>query len=99
MKPMLTDKAIVTINNLRETNTKAAISFLITDSEGWAQVITAPDEKLNLFNLAAATSVIKASGGWDESLPIVVEINSSEVRVWPRFNGQHWIANDREETV
>jgi hypothetical protein len=85
--------------NLRETNPKAAISFLIADRKGWAQVTTAPDEKLNLFNLAAATSVIKASCGWDESLPIVVEINGSEVRVWPRFDGQYWIADNREETV
>jgi len=28
---------------------------------------------------------------------IVVTINDAEVRVWPRFDGQQWIAEDREE--
>ena len=28
---------------------------------------------------------------------IVVMINDAEVRVWPRFDGQQWIAEDREE--
>jgi hypothetical protein len=83
--------------SLRETNAKATVSFYITDREGWAQVITAPDEKFNPFNLAAAISVIKASCGWDESKPIVVMINGAEVRVWPRVDGQHWIAENRED--
>ena len=43
-------------------------------------------------------SVIKASCGWDESSSIVVTINNAEVRVWPRFDGQQWIVEDREET-
>ncbi|HEY9435089.1 MAG TPA: hypothetical protein VI260_26840 [Blastocatellia bacterium] len=81
---------------LRETNAGATISFYIADHEGWAQVITAPDEEFNLFNLAAAISVIKKSCGWDESLPVAVKINDTEVHVWPRFDGQHWIAEDRE---
>jgi len=84
--------------NLRKANTKAAISFYIADRTGWAQATTAPDEEFNHFNLAAAISVIKASCGWDESSSIVVMINNSEVRVWPRFDGHHWIAEDREET-
>ena len=81
--------------NLRKANEKAAISFYIADREGWAQVITAPDEEFNPFNLAAAISVIKASCGWDESKPMVVMINGAEVRVWPRVDGQHWIAENR----
>jgi hypothetical protein len=85
-------------SKLRETNAGATISFFIADREGWAQVITAPDEKFNLFNLAAAISVIKKSCGWDESLPVAVKINDAEVHVWPRFDGQHWIAEDREGT-
>jgi hypothetical protein len=85
--------------NLRETNSMATISFIIADREGWAQAITPPDEEANLFNLAAAISVIKKSCGWDDSLPILVEINGAEVHVWPRFNGQHWIVEDREEAV
>lgn len=83
--------------NLRRTNTKAAISFYIADRGGWAQVMTAPDGEFNHFNLAAAISVIKASCGWDESSFMVVMINNTEVRVWPRFDGQHWIAEDRED--
>jgi hypothetical protein len=81
---------------LRETNAGVTISFYIADREGWAQVITAPDEEFNLFNLAAAISVFKRSCGWDESSFMVVMINSAEVHVWPRFDGQHWIAEDRE---
>jgi hypothetical protein len=84
--------------NLRKTNTKAAIGFYIADRVGWAQVITAQDEKFNHFNLAAAISVIKASCGWDESSFMVVLINSVEVRVWPRFDGRRWVVEDREET-
>jgi hypothetical protein len=82
--------------NLRRTNARAAISFIIADHEGWAQVMAAPEEEFNTFNLAAAISVIKRSCGWDESAFMVVTINSAEVRVWPRFDGQHWIAEDRE---
>jgi len=82
--------------NLRERNAEAVISFVVADREGWAQVITVPEEEFNLFNLAAAISVIKASCGWDESLPIMVVVNSAEVRIWPRFDGQHWVADDRE---
>ena len=59
--------------------------------------MTAPDGEFNHFNLAAAISVIKASCGWDESSFMVVMINNTEVRVWPRFDGQHWIAEDRED--
>jgi len=81
--------------NLRKTNAKAAISYYIAEREGWAQAITAPDEEFNSFTLAAAISVVKASCGWDESSSIVVNINSAEVRVWPHFDGQHWVAEDR----
>jgi hypothetical protein len=84
--------------NLRKANAKAAISFYIADREGWSQVITAPDEEFDPFNLAAAISVIKASCGWDESKPMAVMIDGAEVRVWPRFDGQQWVALDREET-
>jgi hypothetical protein len=83
---------------LRETNVEAIISFLIANREGWAKVITMPDEEFNPFNFAAAISVIMASGGWDESPSMVVMINSAEVCVWPRFDGQHWVVEDREET-
>jgi hypothetical protein len=81
--------------NLRETNARAIISFYIDNRDGWAQVITVLDEEFNLFNLAAAISVIKASCGWDESKPIVIMINNAEVRVWPRVDGKHWIAENR----
>jgi len=81
--------------NLRKTNSKAIISFYIADRVGWAQVITAPDEEYNPFNLAAAIAVTKASCGSEESSSIAVMINSNEVRVWPRFGGQRWIVNDR----
>jgi hypothetical protein len=84
--------------NLRKANAKTIISFYIADRAGWAQLITAPDEEFNHFNLAAAIAVIKVSCGWDESSSIVVAINNAEVRVWPRFDGQQWIAEDREET-
>jgi hypothetical protein len=84
--------------NLRKANAKAVISFYIADSAGWAQAQTAPDEEFNHFNLAAAIAVTKASCGWDESSSVVVTINNAEVRVWPRFDGQQWIAEDREET-
>jgi hypothetical protein len=88
-----------TINrNLHETNAKATNSFYIADREGWAQVITEPDEEFKPFNLAAAIGVIKVSCGWDESLPIVIEINGAEIRVWPRFDGQLWVVEDRKET-
>jgi len=83
--------------NLRKANAKAVISFYIADSAGWAQALTARDEGFNPFNLAAAIAVIKASCGWDESSSIVVMINNAEVRVRPRFDGQQWIAEDREE--
>jgi|SRR5262245_11336485 len=84
--------------NLRETNAGATISFHVADRDGWAQVITGPDEELNHFNLAAAIAVIKRSCRWDESLPIVVGINGAEIRLWPRFDGQHWVVEDRKET-
>jgi hypothetical protein len=83
--------------NLRETNLEAIISFHIADREGWAQVITTPDEDMDPFDLAAAIAVIKASCGWDESLPIVIEIDGAEIRVWPRFDGQHWVVEDRKD--
>lgn len=83
--------------NLRKANARAVISFIIDNRDGWAQVITAPDEEFNSFNLAAAISVIKASWGWDESKPMMVMINGAEVRVWPRFDGRQWVAVEREE--
>jgi len=64
---------------------------------GLAQAPTAQDEEFNNFNLAAAIAVNKASCGWDESASIVVMINKAEVRVWPRFDDQQWIAEDSEE--
>ncbi|HKQ75009.1 MAG TPA: hypothetical protein VJ810_15040 [Blastocatellia bacterium] len=84
--------------NLRESNIDAIISFYVASREGWAQVITAPDEEFTPFNLAAAISVIITSCGWDESLSIAVKINNDEVRVWPRFDGQKWVVEDREES-
>jgi hypothetical protein len=82
----------------RETNARAIISFIIAEREGWAQVITAPDEEFNPFNLAAAIAILKASWGWDESRPIVVMINGAEVRIWPDAEAGKWVAVDREET-
>jgi len=84
-----------TINrHLHEMNAKATISFYIADRDEWTQLITSPDEDFNPFNLAAAVAVIKRSCRWDEG---VVEINGAEIRLWPRFDGQHWVVEDIKE--
>lgn len=85
-------------HNLRKTNAKANISFIVADREGWTQVIAGLDKEFDAFNLAAANSVIKASCGWDESRPIVVMINGVDVQVWPRVEGEHWVAEAWEDT-
>jgi hypothetical protein len=42
--------------------------------------------------LATAAAALKAIGGWDESVPISIEINGQAIEVRLHFDGRGWTA-------
>jgi hypothetical protein len=60
------------------------------DALGWAQATCADHASHEL--VVAAVGVIKASGGWDESSPIIVDICDNKFEVFMEFRDKRWQA-------
>lgn len=71
---------------------RAPLIVVREDREGWARVSCA-DPTLDEV-AAAAVGLVKASAGWDESTPIVIEIGA-RVRRAMEFRDTQWLAQIR----
>jgi hypothetical protein len=43
--------------------------------------------------LATAAAALKAIGGWDETVPISIDVNGNRIAVRLSFDGTNWIAD------
>jgi len=76
---------------LRQSAGECVVSFILVDLPGKAEVVSAP-LALGLFAPAAAVAVVKAACGWDESNPIIIKINNSEVAIHLNHDDGSWVA-------
>jgi len=70
------------------------VSIVVKETQGFARVRSEDGSSQNGFHVAASVAVMKASWVWDESRPIVVHLDDDEFDIYPRFDGQAWIASD-----
>jgi len=77
-----------TVRLLQPTCPPIAMSMVVADKTGWAKVVsfssTAPER------IAACVAYTKASCGWDDSDPIVVEVGEIAFHVSPVFVDEKW---------
>jgi hypothetical protein len=71
----------------------ALVVFVREDRTGWARITCGADASDELA--AAATAVVKASGGWDESDPITIVCGTSTIDVSMEFRDKDWHADVR----
>ena len=78
-------------SQLRAGGSGAACDFIVHDAEGEATVVTdIGEDNASAFEAAAAVAVVKASCGWDESNPIIVRVNDTELSVAAQFAVGKW---------
>lgn len=89
--PALTDEAIASNTAALSTHFPGQVLLFLRQSRtGWARVTcvdSPPDEVA-----AAATAAVMALGGWDESSPIVVEVDTHPYDVFLEFRDKQWVA-------
>jgi len=70
---------------------KAIVS--ITNLRPERDIIRISDDR---YSVIYRVNVRTATAEEEHLIAIVAMINNAEVRVWPRFDGRSWIAEDRE---
>lgn len=63
------------------------------DATGWAQASCAAAASHEF--VSAAVGIVKASGGWDESRPMIVDIGESQFEVHLEYRDHRWYADVR----
>ena len=87
--PPLDDDALAAVErDLRLGWASDRLAFIREDRTGWARVTWPRDTDRE--HAAAAVAVVKASGSWDESSPIVVEVEGQTFDVVTAFDGEVW---------
>jgi hypothetical protein len=81
------------LSMLANENPQSVIALIVREFEGSATVLSEP-EGYEPFQVAAAVAVFKASWGWEEASPLLVNINGTEIAVRARFNGETWVVSD-----
>lgn len=79
---------------LKASHPDAIVSVVTDDSEGSCSCWTELTAAEHPFSVAAAVAVVKSRWGWDESDPIRVRINGTEMRVRARYDGNAWMVTD-----
>lgn len=87
------DAVVAAVSNTFPGQVHAAIR---KDATGWARVSCSATAPPNF--MSAAVAIVKASGGWDESSPIVIEIGGSLFDVYPTYRDARWYADVRRST-
>lgn len=87
--PPLDDDALAAVErDLRSGWASDRLAFIREDRTGYARV-TWP-RGADREHAAAAVAVVKASGGWDESSPIVIEVEGQTFDVVAAFADEAW---------
>ena len=68
-------------------------AWIREDRAGWARVVCGDADSGELT--AAAVAVVKASAGWDEANPIVIETDAERFAVTPTYVDGEWQAEVR----
>ncbi|HEV8246501.1 MAG TPA: hypothetical protein VGP93_12065 [Polyangiaceae bacterium] len=75
----------------------ATLAMVIADKQGWARVACCADVPSN--TVAASVAFTKASGGWDDSDPILVEIDGVTFSASPKFRNGRWGLDVAQQTA
>lgn len=88
-EPLAQPEALAdTVRRLLPACGRAALSVIVADQVGWSKVASFSPEPPEC--IAACVAFTKASGGWDESDPIVVEVGALTFYVSPVFIDDQW---------
>lgn len=86
--PFPPDKIPDAIQRLLPVCGSAALCMVVQDRTGWAKVT--PLGAADPESVAAAVAHSKITGGWDESDPVVIEVNTLRFNVSSEFKNETW---------
>lgn len=86
--PFPADRIVDAVQRLLPVCAPAALCMVIQDRTGWAKV--AAFGHADPESIAAAVAHTKITGGWDETDPIVVEIDALRFEVSGEFRNEAW---------
>jgi hypothetical protein len=87
------DKHQGVLKMLASENPRSVVALIVREFEGSTNVLSEPQGS-EPFPVAAAVAVFKASWGWEEASPHLVNINGTEIAVRARFDGDAWVVSD-----
>jgi hypothetical protein len=86
--PFPADRIDDAVQRLLPVCAPAALCMVVQDRTGWAKV--AAFGRADPESIAAAVAHTKITGGWDETDPIVIEIDSRRFEVSGEFRNAAW---------
>jgi hypothetical protein len=86
--PFPADRIADTAQRLLPVCAPAALCVVVQDRTGWAKV--AAFGRADAESIAAAVAHTKITGGWDETDPLVVEIDALRFEVSGEFRNEAW---------
>jgi hypothetical protein len=86
--PLPADRIADAVHRLLPICAPAALCMVVHDRTGWAKV--AAFGHADPESIAAAVAHTKITGGWDETDPIVVEIDELRFEVSGEFSNEAW---------
>jgi hypothetical protein len=86
--PFPADRIADVVQRLLPVCAPAALCMVVQDRTGWAKV--AAFGQAGPESVAAAVAHTKITGGWDETDPIVVEIDALRFEVSGEFRNEAW---------
>jgi hypothetical protein len=97
--PLPAERIVDAVQRLLPVCAPAALCMVVQDRTGWAKVVAFGHADPE--SIAAAVVHTKITGGWDETDPIVVEIDSLRFEVSGEFRNEAWhlVVRQREGTM
>lgn len=86
--PFPADRIAAAVERLQPLCAPTALCMVVQDRTGWAKVAVVG--RADPESVAAAVAHTKITGGWDETDPIVVEIDTLRFEVSGEFRNEAW---------
>jgi hypothetical protein len=86
--PFPTEKIVDAVQRLLPVCAPSALCMVVQDRTGWAKAT--PFAAASPESVAAAVAHSKITGGWDESDPIVIEVDPLRFSVSGEFKNETW---------
>jgi hypothetical protein len=86
--PFPAERIVDAVQRLLLVCAPAALTMVVQDRTGWAKA--KPFAAASPESVAAAVAHTKITGGWDESDPIVIEVDALQFNVSGEFKNEAW---------